>query len=137
MKTIIFILLLGFVFACKTPVKVTSVNEPQVELQENADSMEYELWVLDPQFSSWFAAHLRPGYHSLQYYRMWNLRYATDWNTRYFSGGYHNYFELPIEYDPNIDYGLEVEEELYYYFVYVEQKLKIPILFGYHPRPVY
>jgi len=137
MKTLIIFVLLAVIFACSTPVKVTTIKEPKVELLENTDSTEYELWVLDPGFETWFIIHLRKGYHSYHYYKMWNLRYVTDWNSRVYSGRYHKYFDIVINYEPNLDYGFDVEEKLYYYFVYVEQELNIPILFGYRHRPIY
>ena len=86
MKTILFFILLAFTFACRTPAKVTTLKEPKVELLENTDSTEYELWVLDTGFETWFVIHLRKDYHSYHYYKMWNLRYVTDWNSRFYSG---------------------------------------------------
>jgi hypothetical protein len=41
---------------------------------------------------------------------------------------YSRFFETTIDYDPFLDYGLELNHRLFYYFMFVEKKLKIPIL---------
>ena len=33
-----------------------------------------------------------------------------------------NLYELPIDYDPSIDYGYEVNYKLYNYFIYFQRK---------------
>jgi hypothetical protein len=37
-------------------------------------------------------------------------------------------FDMLINYEPTVDYGMEVERKLYYYFRWVDTKLGIPIL---------
>jgi hypothetical protein len=63
-------------------------------------------------------------FYSREYYRNKNVFYASAWNskvterTRYNSRNYP--FEEPIDYNPTIDYGLEVDYKLFWYFKYIE-----------------
>jgi hypothetical protein len=85
-----------------------------LEIEQNEE--EYELLVLDPGFETWFLTTWSPAKdRNPSYYKMWNQRYVNAWNYQ-------------IQYDATIDYGMEVERKLYYYFRWVDTKLKIPIL---------
>lgn len=97
------------------------------ELQEEKD--QYELMVFDTQFETWFAQRWNAAEdRSNEYYRSWNTRYVSAWNARATSGRSGSEFFHPINYEPQIDYGLHVNRKLYYYFKYVESELRIPIL---------
>ncbi len=92
--------------------------------------------MLDPGFDTWFATNWSPSQdHLEQYYDSWNDQYVSAWNYKATHAGYSDFFDAPINYDPNIDYGLAVSRKLYYYFRYVEIVDKIQIL-DYH-RPDY
>lgn len=96
---------------------------------EISDSTEYELIILDPGFDTWMITHAKPlWYHSQTYLENWNIQYVSAWNARVTSTGafYANY----IDYQNHIDYGLELNYTLFYYFQFVERKLRIPILHG-------
>ena len=93
------------------------------------DSTEYELLVFDPQFETWFMTNYSPAKdHSNEYYQSWNNQYVTDWNYHYMTGHNSNIFENYIDYDDFVNYGIELNRKLYYYFRYVETYLKVPIL---------
>ncbi len=129
MKQIIFgIVVLFTIAACstqKSAIKVEpSVNEGVVE-----DSVEYGLETFDPKFETWYSMHDSPAlYHSQSYYESWNMQYVSAWNSRAMSGNRNSFFENVIEYTPSIDYGFELNHELFYYFQYVEKVLKIRII---------
>jgi hypothetical protein len=129
MKNILFslsiILLLAACNAQKRTAHVIINNgEPEV-----SDSIEYGLIILDPGFETWFLTQARPmWYHSQSYLESWNRQYVSAWNSRAMSGRTSRYFETYIDYQPHIDYGLELNYKLFYYFQYVEKRLKIPIL---------
>jgi len=91
------------------------------------DSTEYELVVFDTGFETWFL--MRPGNeHSLGYYRSRNRLYVMEWNYRFMNPiRYRDIYECQIQYDPDIDYGLEFERRLYYYFKYFEETNKVSL----------
>jgi len=129
MRLNIYILvLLLFLAACAGIKKLSKVDikNPATELK---DSVEYELIIFDPGFETWFLTQSRPvWFHSLEYYENWNKQYVVAWNSKAMSPRYSKYFESIIDYDPFIDYGLELNHKLFYYFMYVEKVLKIDIL---------
>lgn len=93
------------------------------------DSVTYELIILDPEFESWMVTHSKPiWYHSQSYLESWNRMYVSAWNSKVTSGSSSRFFETYIDYQSQIDYGLELNYRLFYYFQFVERRLKIPIL---------
>jgi hypothetical protein len=122
------------VSACKT-TKKAEAPEQKVKLvakndtTSSKDSTEYELIVLDPKFDSWLATQPPANYYSQQYYENWNQRYVTEWNYRHDNPiRYGNFFETRIDYDPNTDYGLELNYKLYYYFRFIEDEYGIVLV---------
>ena len=49
----------------------------------------------------------------------------TNWNDYYRSGRYSLIIESLIDYQPDVDYGIEVDRELYWYFMYISSTYKI------------
>jgi hypothetical protein len=127
MKTINIIgFLLVLMWACSTPKQIVKIKPTVVPSQ---DSTEYELLVFDPPFETWFALNYNLAKdHPNAYYRSWNSQYVSDWNYHFTAGHRPRVFENYIDYDNAIDYGIEVNRKLYYYFRYVETSLKVPIL---------
>ena len=75
--------------------------------------------------------HKNPAkYRSQQYYENWNRQYVIAWNHNAHVGKKNSFFEPIIGYEYNIDYGFELNHELFYYFQYVEHVLKIQIMPG-------
>jgi hypothetical protein len=85
------------------------------------DSLEYSLIVLDPGFDTWLATKPPMNFYSKEYYEVKNRIYVTEWNIRYRTLGRTGLYETYIDYDPKIDYGLELNYKLYYYFRYFEE----------------
>lgn len=123
----IFVVLLLF-FSCSVPKGVVTL-EPNNGNTEQEDSVEYELIVLDTGFETWYLLHDSPArYRSQQYYEGWNRQYVLAWNAYASQPGRRSFFQSIIGYEPNVDYGFELNHKLFHYFQYVEQVLKIPIL---------
>ena len=126
MKNLFFILLMILFASC--------ASHQNIQIKEHGpgkddDSVSYELIVLDPGFESWFIANSKPTwYHTQVYYENWNQRYVQAWNYHSMGSRYSQLIEGNINYDPNIDYGLEINHKLFYYFQYVTHVLKIPII---------
>lgn len=133
MKYIYFILFILLIFACSSN-KELSVQTTEKEIEN--DSISYELIVLDPGFETWFLPNSRASWNRSQdYYENWNRRYVNAWN--YKEMGYRHFQLLDgyIDYNPQVDYGVEINHKLFYYFQYVEHVLNIPIIHG-GPRAV-
>lgn len=118
MKTIFIALLAVFLglMACNTPEKAGKTEKtPKIA---ETDSTEYKLLVFDAGFETWFTQNRKPAwYHEKSYYKNHNTRYVTEWNNKVRRGAPG--FDQEINYDPSVDYGLEIEHKLYYFFRYV------------------
>jgi Family of unknown function (DUF6146) len=93
----------------------------------SVDSLEYRLIILDPGFETWLFSKPPESFYSNDYYAQKNRFYVTEWNQRYMSdknGLYDNY----IDYKPGIDYGIDLNYKLYYYFRYFEEKNNVHLL---------
>lgn len=126
MKSIIYIAILvfGLMSCAGGPRSVDKPGSPNVISQSNGDE-EYELLIIDPGFRSWFASYARPiTYHSPQFYAQQNWNYVTQWNQLADSPASRRRADFPfenrIDYQRNVDYGVKLNYELYWYFRYVE-----------------
>ena len=138
MKQIIFCLgTILLIVACSTQKGMVKVNRNNVESIVE-DSLEYDLETFDARFESWYQLHNSPAmYRSQQYYENWNRQYVSAWNYNATVGRRNSFFEPIIGYEPNVDYGFELNHELFYYFQYVEHELKIPIIPGGGPQAAF
>ena len=124
-----------FIAACSTQKGVIKVNS-NIANETVEDSMEYDLETFDARFETWYIMHNSPAtYRSQQYYESWNQRYVSAWNFNSMNPRKSSFFETIIGYEPNVDYGFELNHELFYYFQYVERILKIEIMPG-DPRSI-
>ncbi len=129
---VILFFLIGW--GCNTQKKMAEIKPGTVEvagLDSTAakDSVEYGLETFDPNFEIWYQAHnSETSYRSKDYYEQWNRQYVSAWNANAADPGKSSFFESIIGYDPNVDYGLELNHKLFYYFQYVENVLKIKIM---------
>jgi hypothetical protein len=113
--------------ACTSQKDIVKIS--QAKQGADKDSTEYKLLVFDPEFETWFQTNYSPAKdHSNEYYQSWNNQYVTDWNYHYMAGHLPKIYENYIEYDSFVNYGIDLNRKLYYYFRYVESYLKIPIL---------
>lgn len=86
---------------------------------------EYEIIIVDPGFYSWLKGFARPeGYYSQAFLENRNEIYVLNWNNRVLLPRQYdpNLYMWPIDYDPKIDYGYEVNYKLYNYFIYFQRK---------------
>lgn len=111
--------------------KTSSVKEdlPKEVSQDTVrianDDIEYEIIIIEPGFNAWLQSVARPeGFYSQQLLEQRNWQYVISWNQRVRQPQVFNsnLYEMLIDYDPNIDYGYEVNYKLYYYFVYFQLK---------------
>lgn len=106
---------------------VTTVKNDSVAITKG-DTTEYELIVFDPSFQSWFATHRKPiWYYDKEYYHVKNTLFTTYWNNLVINNRHRPPYDFEIEYDPTVDYGIEVNWQLFWYFKYLEEKYKIKL----------
>ena len=131
MKQILFWMgIIFFIVACSTQKGVVAVKSNAGE-EIAEDSVEYDLETFDAKFESWYEMYKSPAlYHSQNYYENWNRQYVTAWNFNAMDSRKSSFFETIIGYDPTVDYGFELNHELFYYFQYVERVLKIQVMPG-------
>ncbi|MBC8757460.1 hypothetical protein H2O64_22510 [Kordia sp. YSTF-M3] len=89
-----------------------------------SDELEHEIIIFEPGFSAWMVSFARPrDYYSQQFLEARNRVYVTEWNQRVLQPNRYNsmWYEQEINYRPNVDYGYEVNYQLYYYFVYFQR----------------
>lgn len=89
------------------------------------EDVEYEIIIIEPGFDFWLKSIARPeNYYSQSFLENRNQIYVINWNQRVLQpqryGG--DLYQLQIAYDPNIDYGYEVNYKLYNYFIYFQRK---------------
>jgi len=131
MRNIVYLLLISgvLIFSCGTPQKTVATADDQKEepVRIANDSLEYEVIIIDIGFNNYLATAKPMGYYSQSYLETRNRVYVTEWNirasnpTRYNSSIYENV----IDYQPHIDYGLEVNYKLYNYFQFAQKKYKM------------
>ena len=112
--------------ACATSGNLNLVDRkgPNV-INPDEDEEEYELVIIDSGFDRWATTNQKPiGYYSPWYYAQKNRIYVQAWNERADQQGFYrseNYpFEQRINYDYSIDYGVELNYQLFWYFKYIE-----------------
>jgi len=136
MKNFIYILLLGlFIYSCGSSrnrnLGDSKINEDTVRIAN--DSLEYEIIIIEPGFNLFINSIAKPeGYYSQQYLENKNRILVSDYNQRVRQPQVYNsdLYLQEINYDPNIDYGYEVNYLLYNYFVFFSrhynQRFSVP-----------
>jgi hypothetical protein len=125
MKLSFFIGIITLVVWACTPVKEASKTSVTLTLNSQ-DSTGYELLVFDIQFDQWYAFNYSPVKdHSDAFYRIKNLIAAGYWNDYYRTGRYDRVIDSYIDYRPDINYGIELNRKLYWYFKYISDNYPI------------
>lgn len=129
-KVLILIACAGLVvFSCATPEKaITKKADDTTQVSDSiriADDDGYEIIIFEPGFTAWMVGNARPRqYYSKQFLRTRNIVYVTEWNQRVIQPNRYgaSLYQQEINFRPNVDYGYEVNYQLYYYFIYFQQK---------------
>jgi hypothetical protein len=127
----IFVLLLTII-ACSSIKKDTIDSSKTSKLLNDTirianDSLEYEVLIIDPNFSSWLNANAYPrNFHSLTYLENKNQFYVNEWNNRVMQPQRFspNLYGMTIDYNSNIRYGYEVNYLIYNYMIYFQNTFK-------------
>lgn len=116
------------IYSCDSSKLITSGNN-NTQLSDTLrianDSLDYEILIIEPGFDSWIVTQPPMGYYSIEYLESKNYFYVLEYNNRVYDPRYsQNLYQQAINYDPNIQYGMEVNYLLYNYFKYFEQKYR-------------
>tara|TARA_R110002073_G_scaffold40547_5_gene115168 strand:- start:306503 stop:306922 length:420 start_codon:yes stop_codon:yes gene_type:complete len=128
MRNIIYFLgVFGFlIFSCGTQQKtVADAGQQEEPVRIANDSLEYEIIILDIGFNNYLNSIAKPmGFYSQNYLETRNLVYVYEWNNRARNPSVYNsnIYENIIDYQPGVDYGLEVNYKLFNYFQFAQRK---------------
>ncbi|MFS4468405.1 DUF6146 family protein [Maribacter sp. 2210JD10-5] len=89
------------------------------------EETEYEIIIIEPGFFTWLNSIARPeGYYSQNFLENRNQILVINWNQRVLQPMRFNpdLYMQQIDYQPNIDYGYEVNYKLYNYFIFFQRK---------------
>lgn len=139
MKKYIFILFILFVIfsiivlGCKTAIPNFENTKKQVATSKNDTvkiankNLDYEVIIIEPGFDTWLNSTAFPRhYYSQSYLENKNRIYVSEWNNRASQPLKYNpnLYEMCINYEPNIDYGYEVNYLIYNYMIYFQNTYK-------------
>ncbi len=131
MRLTIITLLLSLVFmACHTTKPIAKGNNETAKISAGTiDSTEYELIIMDAPYDSFLATQPSKEFYSNKYYRNWNIQYVTEWNIRHSNPlRYGDFYQTQIDYSPHIDYGIDLNYQLYNYFLFIEKEYGILLI---------
>lgn len=142
MKNFIYILfILITIIACNTSKSnVSNIEKPKATNSNDTikivnRELQYEVIIIEPGFNSWAQSTALPrGYYSQTYLENKNYQYVLEWNNRVLQPQRYpsNLYEMTINYEPNINYGYEVNYLIYNYMIYFQNKYNQK-LYGYVP----
>lgn len=106
-------------------------NQPKgVVVITTRKPVEYEITVLDSGYYMFLATQPSPNFYSEQSLKSKNMSMVAEWNYRHRNPLNYNpdIYEVEIDYDHNIDYGLEVEYKLYMFFQFMMKENGISLI---------
>ena len=131
---IILLAILALSYNCKTTSDLGVISDEEQKafaqtvgdtIEIVSDKTEYEIIIIEPGFNFWLQSIARPKhYYSQSYLQNRNELLVMEWNRRVLLPQQFDpqLYELQINYEPNIDYGYDVNYQLYNYFVYFQRK---------------
>jgi len=102
-----------------------SAEETTDDVETEGD--EYDIVIMDVGFNRWIKHIAQPkGYYSQQFMEKRNYIYVLEWNRRVLEPQRFDprLYELMINYESDIDYGYDVNYQLYNYFIYFQRRYK-------------
>ncbi|WP_115461849.1 DUF6146 family protein [Winogradskyella aurantiaca] len=131
---ILSILVMVVGLSCKSTDRgQLSTDEESVNKIENDtvsianEDVGYEIIIIEPGFNAFLKGTARQeGYYDQSLLESRNSLFVRQWNIRVTQPNNYdpNLYEMPINYDPHIDYGYEVNYKLYNYFIFFQLKYK-------------
>lgn len=97
------------------------------EKAEVSNDSEYDIVIMDIGFNQWLTRIAQPkGYYTQSYMENRNSIYVLEWNRRVLDPYSFDpqLYELQINYEFGVDYGYDVNYQLYNYFIYFQRRYK-------------
>ncbi|MBC7438801.1 MAG: hypothetical protein H7250_02280 [Flavobacterium sp.] len=121
-------LILLIIFACSaTKTNIAGLKESEKLKSDTIKianaALEYEIIIIDAGFSNWFNFNAKPrNFYSQDYFETRNKIWVNEWNVRAMQPSVYNsnLYEMRIDYEPNINYGYEVNYMLFNYLNYFQ-----------------
>jgi hypothetical protein len=135
MKNLLYILFLGlFIYSCGSGKNRSFKDSDSNSMANDTvrianDSLEYEIIIIEPGFNLFINSIAKPeGYYSQFYLENKNRFLVQEYNSRVRQPMRYNpnLYIQEINYNPNTDYGYEVNYLLYNYFVYFSREYNQP-----------
>jgi len=118
-------------YSCGSATKAVTAKTPK-EVKEKPvrianDSLEYEIIIFDMGFTSYLATAKPMSFYNQKTLELRNQVYVNEWNNRVRNPSQYDssIYENIIDYQPTIDYGMEVNYKLYQYFQFAQRKYKM------------
>lgn len=131
MKEILIVFLFfTLIYGCESTQKVTEKGK-EISQESRIDTikieneeLEYEIIILDIGFNNWLMTQRPMSYYTVEWLEIRNKFYVAEWNRRVLMPGYYdpNLYMQMIDYQPTVEYGLEVNYMLYMYFEFFQQR---------------
>ena len=136
----LIVIILGAIFSCNSTKLIATAAPKALAMTSDTvrianDALEYEVIIIDPGFNSWLVSRAFPrNYHSQSFLEIKNRLFITEWNSRVLQPQRFdpNLYEMTVNYNPNVDYGYEVNYLIYNYMIYFQNTYN-QNLFGFVP----
>ena len=133
----LFAIISTLIYACgSSPLNNTEVEKEEPVVIAN-DSLEYEIIIIDPGFTTFLNSIAQlEGFYSQKYMEARNRAWVLTWNQRAQNSFQFNpnIYENIIDYQQTIDYGYEVNYKLFNYFIFAQRKYKMSLGGGFRAR---
>jgi hypothetical protein len=124
----ILLTIILFVWACSGPKTVVETEKEEVP-ETASDSVSYAIETYDAKFKTWYdLKKSQDTKQSQKYYENWNKKYVKEWNRLASQKDKNDFFVPIVGYNRTKDLGFAINHQLFYYFQYVENVLKMQIL---------
>jgi hypothetical protein len=136
MKTILIFTMASLLFSSCSTNQINPENKDKTENTlsfEKNDEDEYDIIVLDPQYETFLKSIAKPkDFYSESYYKTKNEFYVMEWNLRYSQPLRYDpdFYAVRIDYNPSVDYGLNLEYKLFNFFQFINWKYKVNLAVG-------
>jgi hypothetical protein len=125
--------IMGIMWLMVFAVAATSQEEPKhsaTVVKDSKDTTEYEVVIIDPQFDQWYLANFTPAKdYSDAYYRSKILVSVPIWNEYYTKGYYRSIINNYIDYQPSVEYGIQVDRKIFWYFRYIQENYGVRLIY--------
>ena len=139
LKQLLFIFTIGILLWSCGSSNLNNTTEKEEPVVIANDSLEYEIIIIDPGFTTFLNSIAQPeGFYNQSYLEARNRAWVITWNQRYLNPNQYNanIYENMIDYQQNIDYGYEVNYKLFNYFLFAQQKYKMNLGGGFRANRI-